>query len=89
MCVFVCVRVFVCVCVCVCARACVRACVCKGDGRNTGNSRHYGNKLVLLVALKEHQSYLSLFFCLFTLCSTSVIALQIVFSNSSYESTAQ
>ena len=32
---------------------------------------------------------LSLFFCLFALCSASVNALQIVFSNSSNESTAK
>jgi hypothetical protein len=43
----------------------------------------------LLAALKEHQLYLSLFFCVFAPCSASFIALQIVFSNISYESTAK
>jgi hypothetical protein len=33
--------------------------------------------------------YLSVFFCLFTLCSASVNELHIVFSNSSYKSTAK
>ena len=82
-CVCVCVCVWVCVCVCVCVG------VCAGDGRNIGNCRQYGDILFLLIALKEHQFYLSLFFCLFALCSAIVNALQILFSNSSYESTAQ
>jgi len=33
--------------------------------------------------------YLSLFFCLFMLCSASVIALQSVFRNSSYKSASK
>ena len=41
-----------------------------------------GKKLFVLAALKEHQLYLPLFFCLFMLCSASVSALQMVFSNS-------
>ena len=48
-----------------------------------------GIKLFVLAALKEHWLYLLLFFCLFVLCSASVNALQIVFSNSLYESTAK
>jgi hypothetical protein len=36
-----------------------------------------------------NEMYLSLLFCLFMLCSASVNALQTVFSNSSYESTAK
>jgi hypothetical protein len=43
----------------------------------------------LLAALKEHYLYLSLFFCLFVLYSASVSALKIVFSVSSYGSTAK
>ena len=48
-------------------------------------------KLFVLAVLTKNISreYLSLFFCLFTLCSVSVNALQIVFGNSSYESTAK
>jgi hypothetical protein len=42
----------------------------------------------LLAALKEHQ-YLSLFFCVCAPCSASFSARQIVFSNSSYGSTAK
>jgi len=83
-CVYVC---FVCVCVCVCM-CCVRVCLYSGDGQNNGNTRQWKNKTVL-GALKEHWLYLPLFFCLFTLFSASVNALQIVFSNSSYESSAQ
>ncbi len=41
-----------------------------------------GIKVFVLAALKEHWFYLSLFFCMFVLCSASVIALQTVFSNS-------
>jgi hypothetical protein len=41
----------------------------------------------VLAALIEHKLYLSFSFCLFVLCSASVNALQIVFSNSLYEST--
>jgi hypothetical protein len=52
-------------------------------------TQHYRNKTVVLVALKETELYLSLFFCLFELCSASVSALEIVFCNSSYESTAK
>jgi hypothetical protein len=62
-----------------------------GDVLNNGNSRQYKNKIVcgscteiILVV-----STLSLFFCLFTSCSASVSALQIVFIDSSYESTTQ
>jgi hypothetical protein len=46
-------------------------------------------KMFVLAALKEHQLYLSLYFCSITQCSASVIATQTVFSNSSYESTAK
>jgi hypothetical protein len=62
-----------------------------GDGKNNGNIRQYvGIKLFVLAALKEHYfDYLSLFFYLFTLCSTSGNALKIAFSNSSYESSAK
>jgi len=46
--------------------------------------------LFVLAALKEYRCmYLSLFFCLFTLCCASVNALQTVFSNSLYESIAK
>jgi len=45
--------------------------------------------MFLLAALKEYYMYLSLFFCMFTLCSDSVSALQIVLSNSSYECTTK
>jgi len=48
-----------------------------------------GIKLFVLDAPKEHQLYFSLFFHLFMLCSGSVSALQIVFSNSLCESTAK
>jgi len=50
-----------------------------------------GIKLLhVLSALKDHQLYLSLLsFCVFTLCITSVSALQAVFSNSSCQSTAK
>jgi hypothetical protein len=48
-----------------------------------------GIKLFVSSALKGHKLYLSLLlFCMFTLCVTSVSALQAVFSNSSRESTA-
>ena len=43
----------------------------------------------MLAALKVHELYPLIFFCLFTLCSASVNALQIVFSNSRYESTVK
>ena len=43
----------------------------------------------MLAALKVHELYPLLFFCLFTLCSASVNALQIVFSNSWYGSTVE
>jgi uncharacterized membrane protein AbrB (regulator of aidB expression) len=48
----------------------------------------YTNKTVL-AALKEHWLYLSILVCLFTLCSASVSALEIVLRYSSYESTAK
>jgi hypothetical protein len=48
----------------------------------------YMNKTVL-AALKEHWLYLSLLISLFTLCSASVNALQIVLRYSSHESTAK
>ena len=48
-----------------------------------------GIKLFVLAALKEHQLWVSFVSILFTLCIASVSALQIVFSNSSYESTAK
>jgi hypothetical protein len=48
-----------------------------------------GIKLFVLAALEEHQFYLSLRFCLFTPCNASVNAVQIVFSDSSNESTAK
>jgi len=48
-----------------------------------------GIQLYVLVALKEHWLYLLLFFCLFMLCSASVIVLQFVFSNSLYERTTK
>ena len=45
-----------------------------------------GIKLFVLAVLKEH---LSLFFCLLVLCSASVYAFKIVFSNSLYENNAK
>jgi hypothetical protein len=49
-----------------------------------------GIKVFVLVALKEHKLWVSLlFFCLFTLRSAIVSALQIVFSKSSYDSVAK
>jgi hypothetical protein len=48
-----------------------------------------GIKLFLLATLKEHYLYLSLFFCMFTLCSDSVSALQVVLSNGLYECNAK
>ena len=48
-----------------------------------------GIKLFVLAALKEHSLYLSLLFCMFVLWSARVNALQIVFSNRLYESTAK
>jgi len=49
-----------------------------------------GIKLLMLAALKEHQLRITFtIFCLFTLSSASVNALQTVLSNSSYESTAK
>jgi hypothetical protein len=80
----------------VCMRACVRVCVCvyvymyvQGMDKIFEILDNMGIIFFLLVALKEHQLYLSLFFCLFTMRSTSASALQIVFSNSLYESTAK
>jgi hypothetical protein len=47
-------------------------------------------KLFMLVALKEHELWVSFFILLlFALCSVIVSGLQIVFSNSSYESIAK
>ena len=48
-----------------------------------------GIKLFELVALKEYQLWLHYSFVCFMLCSAIVSALQIVFSNSSYESVAK
>jgi hypothetical protein len=49
-----------------------------------------GIKLFVVAALNNISfECLLLFFCLFMLCSSSVNALQIVFSNSSYESAAK
>ena len=52
--------------------------------------RQYKNTIVCVAALKERYfEYLSLFVPLLTLCSASGNALKIVFSNSSFESTAK
>ena len=48
-----------------------------------------GIKLFVLDAPKEHQLYFPLFFHWFMMCSASVSALQMVFSNSLCESTAK
>ena len=49
-----------------------------------------GIKLFLLAALKNITcEYLSLFFCMFTLCSDGVSALQFVLSNGLYEHNAK
>jgi hypothetical protein len=48
-----------------------------------------GINLFVLAAVKEHNLWILLFFCLFTLCSASVNALQNVFSNSSCEGIAK
>jgi hypothetical protein len=48
-----------------------------------------GMKLFVWAALKEHELYLALFFCVFTLWTAGVNAIQTVFSNSSYGSTAK
>ena len=48
-----------------------------------------GIKLFLLAALKENYLYLSLFFCMFTLCSDGVSVLQVVLSNGLYECKAK
>jgi hypothetical protein len=60
-----------------------------GDGQIMETLDSVGIKLFVLAALKEYYLYLSLFFCLFLLYITSVSALQIVFSNSLYESDAK
>ena len=51
---------------------------------NNGNTRQYRNKIVSVGCTDR-----TLFFCLFVLYSASVIALQVVFSDSLYESTAK
>ena len=60
-----------------------------GDGQIMEKLDIIGIQLFVLAALKEYWLYLSLFFCWFVLCSVSVNPLQIVFSNSLYESTAE
>ena len=55
--------------------------ICMGDGQIIETPDNIGIKLFVLAALKEHKLYL-----LFVQCSASVNALQIVFSNSLYES---
>jgi len=60
-----------------------------GDVQIKETLDNIGIKLFVLAALKEHYLYVSLFFCLFVLCSASVSALQIVFSNSLYERNAK
>ena len=57
--------------------------------QNNGNTRQYRNKTVCVGCTDGTFEYLSLFFCLFMLCSASAKAPQTVFSNSSYESTAK
>ena len=59
--------------------------------KNTGNTRHRNkyNCLCWLYRKGISCEYLSLVFSLFTVRSASVSALQIVFSNSLYESTAK
>ena len=57
-----------------------------GEGQDNGDTRQFRNKTVCVGCTEK---YLSLFICLLTLCSASVNALQFVFSNSSYESTAK
>ena len=59
------------------------------DGQIMETLDNIGIKLFVLAALKEHYLYLLLFFCMFVLCSASINTLQIVFSNSVYESTAK
>ena len=54
------------------------------DGQRMETLDNIGIKLFVLAALKEHKLYL-----LFVQCSASVNALQIVFINSLYESTAK
>jgi len=58
--------------------------ICRGWTYN-GNTRQYRNKTVC-VGCTERTLVVSFIILLFVLCSASVIALQIVFSNSLYES---
>jgi hypothetical protein len=61
-----------------------------GEGKNNGNPKQYRNKTVCDGCSGNIRcEVILLFFCLFMLCSASVNALQIVFSNSSYESAAK
>ena len=59
------------------------------DGQIMETLDNIGIKVFVLAALKEHWFYLSLFFCMFVLCSASISTLQIVFSNSLYESSVK
>jgi len=63
----------------------------EGDGQNNANTKQYRNTTVLCWLHWKNVSceYLSLLFCLLTLCSAIASALQIVFSNSLYESTTK
>ena len=63
--------------------------ICTRDGQIMETLDNIGIKLFALAALKEYQLYLSLYFCMFVLCSASINTLPISFSNSLYESTAK
>ena len=58
------------------------------DGQNNGTTIQYKNKIVY-VGCPVRTSVVYFVILLFVLCSASVSALQIVFSNSSYECTAK
>lgn len=61
----------------------------KEDGQNNRNARQYRNKTVCAGCTDRTLVYLSLFFCLFTLCHASFSALQVVFSNCFYKGTVK
>ena len=69
-------------------RHCFYICV-QGADKIMKTLDNIGIKLFVLDALKEHQLYFPLFFCLFMLCNAIVSALQMEFNNSLCESTAK
>jgi hypothetical protein len=60
-----------------------------GDGQNNENSRQYRNKTICVGCIKRTSVIFSIILLFVYVCSASVIALQMVFSNSLCESAAK